>query len=344
MWPARTRLGGIWVEALRASGRRETALLERALRNVLETADRAWLQGIARAVRKYASGPEDVQAIVDSEPYPLLDGLFEPMIAGVLAAWDRADRDIKRQLRRRGLRVLQFALTPAERKAADRAALDTLAELEDIVAPKDAIAQYIADRIPPLQETVSVVRRRVCAAVVSEGVSQGYDIRQLTRALEVEGFGNSRFHRENIARTESATLYSHGRIARSRASSLVVGWRFSAAMDDRVTDTCESLHGHYIAKGEENGITPPLHYECRSELIEVMIGDEPDEGFEHTADLLADPRITPPMQGFGGFDDTGLPPFRDPADVQQDLANSADPRIRELLDELRATSPTRSGR
>lgn len=99
---------------------------------------------------------------------------------------------------------------------------------------------------------------------------------------------------ENIARTNIADAVNQSRMSlfgRPEFKGFVVAYEYSAIMDQRVSDVCESLDGKI--KRDWGEYTPPNHYQCRSILVPVTAIDEWD-GNEHNI-----PASVKPLQGFG---------------------------------------------
>lgn len=83
---------------------------------------------------------------------------------------------------------------------------------------------------------------------------------------------------ENIVRTETTWAYNQGRVAvGDAAGDYLLGYQFSAILDDRTTETCRKANGLIFRKEDPNAIKliPPLHWQCRSTLIYVTTDDVP---------------------------------------------------------------------
>ena len=213
------------------------------------------------------------------------------------------------------------------------AALKAILEGEDLVVPEESIKRYAQDRIPPLRGVVSEQRKRLCGDIIAQGAREGMSARQLARALEDQGYGSSAFHRETIARTEGTTLYAHGSVARYRASACVTGLRFVAVMDDRTTEECAALNDQVFRVDDVDGVTPPLDFNCRSELEPVLF-DETPEVFDTAVGYLSDPATPNPADGFGSLDLQGFPPARDLRDLYAPLAASDRVELKTLYGEI----------
>lgn len=107
---------------------------------------------------------------------------------------------------------------------------------------------------------------------------------------------------ETIVRTNLSEAYNQGRLAGihdPEMAPFIVGVRYSAILDERTTEICSYLHG-MVFKPEEPDIdrlAPPNHFNCRSVILPVIIGEEPGAfataaEIAHGLDLI--------KSGFGG--------------------------------------------
>lgn len=81
---------------------------------------------------------------------------------------------------------------------------------------------------------------------------------------------------ERYARTKHTEVLNKGRVAAFNESPVVQGYEYSAILDDVTTEVCRGLDGKQFAKGTEP--VPPMHFNCRSVLVPIIIGEE----FEQT--------------------------------------------------------------
>lgn len=106
-------------------------------------------------------------------------------------------------------------------------------------------------------------------AILVQSLAGGTDKRKLMRGL-AEVFPDFSRHRlENVARTETSSALTQGRLARFMApGSNVVAVQFVAILDARVTDICRSRDGLILRLDDPRLAehTPPLHFMCRSTL------------------------------------------------------------------------------
>jgi len=79
---------------------------------------------------------------------------------------------------------------------------------------------------------------------------------------------------ENIARTNNADAVNSARMAlfgEPEFRDIIQAFEYSAILDDRTTDECETLDGEI--RREWGSLTPPNHYQCRSILVPVTDED-----------------------------------------------------------------------
>lgn len=77
-----------------------------------------------------------------------------------------------------------------------------------------------------------------------------------------------------------------------RSPELIYGFQFSAILDDRTTDTCLSLDGLVFRKKDMANYQPPLHYNCRSILVEILMEELFKPEFSDTVDGAVPKKVT----------------------------------------------------
>lgn len=98
---------------------------------------------------------------------------------------------------------------------------------------------------------------------------------------------------ENIVRTNTSGALNMGRsnlFARDEYKGFIEAYQYSAILDDRTTDICETLDGRI--RKDWGAYAPPNHFQCRSILVPVTVLDEWD-GKESTI-----PSSAAPQEGF----------------------------------------------
>lgn len=128
---------------------------------------------------------------------------------------------------------------------------------------------------------------------ILEGVKQGKPVGQIVKDIETRftwyaaggepdlvDITGSRL--ETTVRTNVNSAYNQGRrqwFESEELDNYVVGYQYSAILDDRVTDICAHLDGmkwRVTNVGTINKLTPPNHYNCRSLLVPITKDDEWD--------------------------------------------------------------------
>ena len=129
---------------------------------------------------------------------------------------------------------------------------------------------------------------------LEKALEEGMTVKQFQK--EVRDVVISDAHAENIFRTNVSTSFVSGNMEAARTDhgkSAIPAMEFVAVLDDRTTPMCAERDGKiYRSDGvEKMEIVPPLHYQCRSDLIPVF-EDEWDGKVART------PKI-PSSEGFG---------------------------------------------
>lgn len=92
----------------------------------------------------------------------------------------------------------------------------------------------------------------------------------------------SPFRLETIVRTNLTEAYNQGRLEELQDPALalyVEGVRYSAIMDERTTPVCQFLHDKVFHEDDPDlgRIAPPNHFNCRSILVPVIVGEDIEE-------------------------------------------------------------------
>lgn len=85
---------------------------------------------------------------------------------------------------------------------------------------------------------------------------------------------------DTILRTNITNAFNRGRlVAASDEEDVIQGYEYTATLDERTTHLCRGLDGSIIMKDDPNlgRLTPPLHWNCRSLLVPVLVGEKIDE-------------------------------------------------------------------
>lgn len=127
------------------------------------------------------------------------------------------------------------------------------------------------------EQLVTTLRDRMDTVLV-EAMREGKGLRwfqnNLQEILARAGVGKANpFHVETIFRTNLTTAYTAGRIRQVEDDPAVAEvfqwWQFDATIDGATTEVCRAMHGKVYRRDSAvwNAYTPPLHYNCRSDLI-----------------------------------------------------------------------------
>ncbi len=156
---------------------------------------------------------------------------------------------------------------------------DDLGEWESVI-PQAAI-DWLEDYTPSLAGNLSNSVLEDVREVMRDSLQKGSTLQERMNALresagELSRMAESRI--ESIARTEITRADTLGRLSSMKSNDDVIGVEFSAVMDDRTTEMCQSRHGLVMRLDDprlpEN--TPPIHPRCRSILMACTVYEYPD--------------------------------------------------------------------
>ncbi|NCC95667.1 MAG: hypothetical protein EOM02_02395 [Synergistales bacterium] len=155
-----------------------------------------------------------------------------------------------------------------------------LADDWNAVLPAEALS-WLDRYVPELARVYEVAVLEQVRDVISRSLREGLTLKRSTKELkginrEVSGFARHRL--ECIARTEAMRAYSMGHLRSAIDSREVVGFEFSAILDDRVSTGCQAREGLMFRIGDPRlpFNTPPLHPNCRSVLIPLLAIEFPE--------------------------------------------------------------------
>jgi SPP1 gp7 family putative phage head morphogenesis protein len=157
-----------------------------------------------------------------------------------------------------------------------------------------------------LKEAKGIVQNGIRGNLTTAGV-----VGQLNDVLSED----RRRYALTIARTNSADAYNTGRMntfLSPKLDDVVEAFQYQAILDTQTTEFCRSHDGQIIKKGdpELGNIVPPNHFNCRSILTAVLVGQDdiidgnPEWGENVNANgetfNTNDPKVRKPAPGFGG--------------------------------------------
>jgi SPP1 gp7 family putative phage head morphogenesis protein len=114
------------------------------------------------------------------------------------------------------------------------------------------------------------------------------------------------FRLETIVRTNMTEAYNMGRLADVHDPDMALyieGVRYSAILDTRTTPICAFLHDKVFKPDdpELDRLAPANHFNCRSILVPVIVGEEVDDG-QWITEAEKQEALDMIKVGFGGND------------------------------------------
>ena len=156
---------------------------------------------------------------------------------------------------------------------------EDLGEWESVI-PQAAI-DWLENYTPTLAGNLSNSVLEGVREVIRNSLQTGSTLQERMKALRESASEFSRMtdaRIESIARTEITRADTLGRLSSMKNNDDVIGVEFSAVMDDRTTEMCQSRHGLVMRLDDprlpEN--TPPIHPRCRSLLLPCTVYEYPD--------------------------------------------------------------------
>lgn len=194
----------------------------------------------------------------------------------------------------------------------ERQAFATVEAGVDPVVPQDAV-EFLRGRVA-LQGKWNRDLDAAVTQVLVNAVQQGATHQEVMAVLKREVFPAFAQRRlENIARTETTTALSQGRLAMFGQDPNVVAVQFVAVMDKSTTPICRARNGLIMRKDDARlqANTPPLHYMCRSSIwpVRQLQWERLERG---------DPKAEERMFGWVKPRELGLP--RAPRNLEEALA------------------------
>lgn len=169
--------------------------------------------------------------------------------------------------------LLEKAL--AEGGAAALAQLPVVKDVERMLALVNEYGvEYAKEAAAELVKNISEATRNMIRSDVREAMEQGWSNDVLASRLQ-GGYAFSPERAEVIARTETAKADVEGNIAAYKESGVVSGkqWITGAGC----CDLCDELDGEIVGLDEEfpneGGNGPPLHPNCRCDVLPVLTED-----------------------------------------------------------------------
>lgn len=219
--------------------------------------------------------------------------------------------------------ALRSALRDLLERAQKRGRADAVADLQQVksftkplpqFAPRQAMKWLRAKEFfitDLLDSQITESARGVLVNALKNGELAGRTIEKLWLLFEPyvgdpsvlrDGSPLSPHRLETIVRTNTVEAYNHGRMmeyTREEMLPFLTALRYSAILDTRTTPVCQFLHGKLFdpISPDLTDLLPPNHFNCRSVIVPVMIGEKvQQDDFATDADIghakeLADARF-----------------------------------------------------
>jgi SPP1 gp7 family putative phage head morphogenesis protein len=137
-------------------------------------------------------------------------------------------------------------------------------------------AKYAAERSASLVTELEDATREFMRADITQAIEEGLSNDALADLL-AENYGFSDARAEVIARTETAFADVSGNLEGYKASGQVSGKQWIISQDE-ICDECQELDGVTVGLDEnfpgDGGDGPPLHPNCRCDIIPVLTEEE----------------------------------------------------------------------
>lgn len=139
--------------------------------------------------------------------------------------------------------------------------------------PEEFIALLDAEAFTAVGDYTTGITKKL-RGITLQGIKAGQTSSEITALLRDAGNTESERWIETVMRTKTTEIYNQARKSYWEtdeiAKEIVTAYQFSAVLDERTTECCEELHGNIYEKGEYiDGVTPPLHFNCRSILVPI---------------------------------------------------------------------------
>lgn len=127
--------------------------------------------------------------------------------------------------------------------------------------------------------------------ILTNGIKSGLSEEQIVKKIKEEMADVSERWMSTVVRTKTTEMFNEARKTYWEtdeiAKEIVEAYEFSAILDDRTSEICESLDGKIFKKGDFiDRVTPPLHFNCRSVLIPITKYQEYEIDNEPTIESL----------------------------------------------------------
>ena len=148
---------------------------------------------------------------------------------------------------------------------------------EQLSQVNERAVAYSKERSAELVTQLEDSTRDMLRATVTQGIEEGWSNDKLAGEI-ADSYAFDPARAETIARTETAYADVQGNLEGYRASGVVSGKQWTIAQDE-FCDDCNELDGVVVGLDEpfpgDGGDGPPLHPNCRCDILPVLIDDQP---------------------------------------------------------------------
>lgn len=156
-----------------------------------------------------------------------------------------------------------------------------LMKLGSVFVPSPDMEATIRRNVNEFVSSVVGTDKEKLSNLLAQGMKEGKGIAEIERLIRSSFADFKKSQIEKIVRTEILRASNEGTLEAFRASDVVVGKQWLTAMDDRVDPECADLNGKIVSL-ESNffktdygtGETPPLHPNCRCDLLPVLVDSD----------------------------------------------------------------------
>lgn len=164
----------------------------------------------------------------------------------------------------------------------------------DIFIAGDDLQSFIKKQIRMFAKSMIETEQETLTGIIADGLKRGLSVPKIENNIRAAFPDIKRIQSRRITRTEVLKTSNHASVVAWQESGLVVAKQWLTARDDRVDPLCAELNGKIInldrkffKRGDtfESGgrsITldyasvpePPLHVNCRCDVLPILIGQE----------------------------------------------------------------------
>ena len=125
----------------------------------------------------------------------------------------------------------------------------------------------------PTQNAIKKVK-----SIMTAGAIAGDNPMKIARDIKHEFVSVNKHHTRTIIRTLIAEAQESADKEMYRLNDEYIGhYKFIATLDTRTTSVCRGLDGRNFTEYPKISLTPPLHHNCRSSIVQIPKGYKPNE-------------------------------------------------------------------